>query len=181
MPYLLAACSTHNSDKPIKFSCYWAKPQTNHYDLVPGQQSQPLKRICGHRHRKKVTPFYDLKLKFARFIIYTCYCFTGISLLYIIPITGMMTSSNGKHFPRCWPFVRGIHRWPSNADSISMSRCRHDQALWLSEHNQRIIQNAIFFSAKTPHGSVSGYFTGLWAHGLVYLSNQTCPRVSDPH
>ena len=27
----------------------------------------------------------------------------------------MMTSSNGKHFPRYWPFVRGIHRSPMNS------------------------------------------------------------------
>ena len=27
----------------------------------------------------------------------------------------MMTSSNGKHFPRYWPFVRGIHRSPVNS------------------------------------------------------------------
>ena len=26
-----------------------------------------------------------------------------------------MTSSNGKHFPRYWPFVRGIHRSPVNS------------------------------------------------------------------
>ena len=27
----------------------------------------------------------------------------------------MMTSSNGKHFPRYWPFVRGINRSPVNS------------------------------------------------------------------
>ena len=27
----------------------------------------------------------------------------------------MMTSSKWKHFPRCWPFVRGIHRSPVNS------------------------------------------------------------------
>ena len=27
----------------------------------------------------------------------------------------MMTSSNEKHFPRHWPFVRGIHRSPMNS------------------------------------------------------------------
>ena len=27
----------------------------------------------------------------------------------------MMTSSNGKNFPRYWPFVRGIHRPPVNS------------------------------------------------------------------
>ena len=27
----------------------------------------------------------------------------------------MMTSSNEKHFPRYWPFVRGIHRSPVNS------------------------------------------------------------------
>ena len=27
----------------------------------------------------------------------------------------MMTSSKGKHFPRIWPFVRGIHRSPVNS------------------------------------------------------------------
>ena len=32
------------------------------------------------------------------------------------PQTGaMMTSSNWKHFPRYWPFVRRIHRWPVNS------------------------------------------------------------------
>ena len=27
----------------------------------------------------------------------------------------MMTSSKWKHFPRYWPFVLGIHRWPVNS------------------------------------------------------------------
>ena len=27
----------------------------------------------------------------------------------------MMMSSNGNIFPRYWPFVRGIHRWPVNS------------------------------------------------------------------
>ena len=27
----------------------------------------------------------------------------------------MMTSPNGKHFPRYWPFVRGIHQSPVNS------------------------------------------------------------------
>ena len=30
-------------------------------------------------------------------------------------VSAMMTSSNGKHFPRYWPFVRGIHRSPVNS------------------------------------------------------------------
>ena len=29
---------------------------------------------------------------------------------YVFGLAFMMTSSNGKHFPRYWPFVRGIHR-----------------------------------------------------------------------
>ena len=29
--------------------------------------------------------------------------------------SAMMTSSNGNIFPRYWPYVRGIHRWPVNS------------------------------------------------------------------
>ena len=34
---------------------------------------------------------------------------------YILHQQYMMTSSNGNFFPRYWPFVWGIHRWPLNS------------------------------------------------------------------
>ena len=34
--------------------------------------------------------------------------------LHLLFVT-MMTSSHGKKCPRCWPFERGIHRWPVNS------------------------------------------------------------------
>ena len=41
----------------------------------------------------------------------------GLSHIIIVMLSGliMMTSSNGKYFPRYWSFVRGIHRSPVNS------------------------------------------------------------------
>ena len=34
--------------------------------------------------------------------------------VFILPWTGHDDVIRWKHFPRYWPFVRGIHRWPEN-------------------------------------------------------------------
>ena len=64
---------------------------------------------------------------FSRKRIYRWLCFSHGAILISIEYTpritltirpflcSMMTSSNWKHFPHYWPFVRGIHRWPVNS------------------------------------------------------------------
>ena len=42
--------------------------------------------------------------------------------LHIYCLYDMMTSSNGKCFPRYWPFVRGIHRSPVNSQHKDQRR-----------------------------------------------------------
>ena len=38
-----------------------------------------------------------------------CYIFVSCALIYHDDVI------KWKHFPRYWPFVRGIHRWPANS------------------------------------------------------------------
>ena len=41
----------------------------------------------------------------------------GVSVVSITELTGALHDDviKWKHFPRYWPFVRGIHRWPVNS------------------------------------------------------------------
>ena len=95
----------------------------------------------------------------------------------------MMTSSKWKHFPRYWPFVRGIHRFPMNSPHKDQWRGTLIWARingWVTDgeagdlrcHRSHYYVIVMFYLRHT-HSRMCMYIK-CWQDDLVYFSYPFC-------
>ena len=96
----------------------------NNYDPLPWTQySSTFVRTCHHNHEKiihlsRLCKVINWKL-WGRWVICVSYSSTLLSWSATISVADITISHDDvikrKHFPRYWPFSRGIHRLPVNS------------------------------------------------------------------
>ena len=122
----------------------------------------------------------SLKLSFS--IVFTSTSLTRwlSARLQFTTLPNMMTSSNGNIFPRYWPFVRGIHRFPVNSPHKGQWR----RALMFSVICNRIHGRVINGEAGDLRHHRTHYDVTVmkhWHHHSLALSRRTVPIVPVSH
>ena len=130
--------------------------------------------------------FFGLNVLINRYVIdnYLIECMSGMRRriswafllrLYIIVVCNI----KWKHFPRYWPFVRGIQRWP--VDSPHKGQRNGVLCLFYVRLNKRLSKQSIYWWFKTPwhplwrqcNGLVSvryPYFHGCFTGTIIWLA-----------